>query len=601
MIQEVGARCTGCKACGDICPKGAISYKNNDDGFWYPIVNEEKCIRCGKCRNVCGAVDLIPENTDFTKLSFAAWNRNLEIRRNSTSGGIYQCFAKYVLENGGYIVGSVYTDDFYGAYHTYTDSLDDLPKIMGSKYFQSDTDGIYKTTKKLLQENKTVLFTGTPCQVVAVKKYLGKEYENLITVDFICRGVPSPKLQEMKLKLYESWEKSKIISFKDKSDNYAWVDFGEEIKFENGKTKFISRWRDDYFDAFVRRDLNIRNSCYECMLKGGNNSSEITMGDFWGIKGVTEKDKKNGVSALIINNQAGFDFIQKIKNMVYLEQRSIEEIKQGNPAYVKATKKPEKREEFFNAVNSEGLEKAVKRYCKKTRKENFDSIKKVICMKIRRWAPIFKVRKQLNLYHFIKFNYFCKNIKRYDDAFIVPLKGTVVQLDEKSEVELHGNLFLNYHPSYKRGNQTTLFMLGKQAKFIAENRVDISYNNTIVVNRNAQMRMGYLYSNIGTNIISNFSITFGNHVLIGRDVCIFDSDYHKIFNRDGEVINHDKEVIIEDNVWIGTRTMVLKGSHIGAGAIIGANSMVSGNIEDGHIYINKRESKFFNDNNFWER
>ena len=601
MISEVGSRCTGCKACGDACPKGAISFVNNEEGFWYPVVNEEECVHCGKCRDVCCALKQYEKEEDFTPLAYAAWNRNDEIRRASTSGGIYYCFAKYVLENGGYIIGSVYTDDFRGAYHTYSNDEKDLPRIMGSKYFQSDTEGIYKTTKKLLQEGKTVLFTGSPCQVVALKKYLGKVYQNLITLDFICKGVPSPMIQALKIDLYEKEANSKIVDFRDKCDKYAWVDFGEYIKFENGKEKFISRWQDDTFDCFVRRNLNARESCYECKIKNGTNASEITIGDFWGVKRVTERDLKMGVSALIVNNAEGQVFLDKLNKTIYTEQRPLEEIKNGNPAYGSALKRPEKRNAFFKTINESRLETAVKAFSSKTHKEKISSAKRVFSMKTRRWRPLWRIRKDINWCGFIKYNYFVRNIQREKDAFIIPLKGSVIQLGKKSKVILHGNLILNYNPSYKRGNQSTLFKVEDEGEFIANNRVEISYNNTIVVNRKAKLKMGYLYSNIGTNIICNSSISFGNHILIGRDVCVFDSDYHRIYNQEGNIINGNQDVVVGDNVWIGTRSMVLKGSHIENGAVIGANSMVMGNVDGNKVFINAREAKSIGENIYWQR
>lgn len=254
MINQVNIlECTGCKMCADICAKEAITFEDDQNGFWYPKLDESKCVQCGLCLKQCPVIKK-SERKEFTRVAYASWNSNEEIRRESTSGGVYYSFASYVIDQGGYIVGCSYTEDFCSAYHTYSDNYDGLARIMGSKYFQSDTAGIYKKTRDLLQTGKLVLFTGTPCQVAALKNYLNCDYDNLITLDFICRGVPSPKLQEKKIKLYEKKSGSKVIFYRDKSDKYAWSDFGELIKYANGKEHFISRWEDDINNCFIHEN-----------------------------------------------------------------------------------------------------------------------------------------------------------------------------------------------------------------------------------------------------------------------------------------------------------------------------------------------------------
>ncbi len=281
--------CTGCKMCADICPRKAILFEVSAEGFWYPTIDKSKCVNCGLCYDRCPLnIDLHTHDTCV----YAAWNRDETVRRESTSGGLYFAFAKHVIEEGGYIIGSVYTDDFCGAYHTYSNSMQGLSRIMGSKYFQSDTEGIFNKTRELLEIGHKVLFTGTPCQISALKSFLNREYENLMTVDFICKGVPSPKMQQAKIHLYESKAGSRVTFYRDKWAKYAWSDFGELIRFEDGRERFISRWEDDINDCFIEKNLNLRESCYNCRIKGGTNSSELTMGDFWGIEGVTEKDSK---------------------------------------------------------------------------------------------------------------------------------------------------------------------------------------------------------------------------------------------------------------------------------------------------------------------
>ena len=592
--------CNGCKACGDTCPKNAISYETDSEGFWYPSIDESKCISCGKCLSTCSSK--AGENTEeYVKQAYASWNRDRVVRRESTSGGIYSAFADYVLDNGGIIVGSVYSEDYKSAYHICGSTGTDLEKIAGSKYFQSDTEGIYKKIQEALLTGKDVLFTGTPCQVSALKRFLGKEYEKLITIDFICRGVPSPLIHRKKIELYESEKKCHVVYYRDKWDKYAWIHFGELIKYENGKEQFISRWEDRINDCFVKYNLNVRPSCYFCEYKNGNNRSEVTIGDFWGISVVTEHDLTDGISALIVNSKKGELFIQKLKDRVYLERRPLDEVKRGNEAYVKAIEKPENREIFFEKVNSEGLKAAVNSCAVTTEEEKKILRRRLKRMKKRGLLPIYNNWKSIDWYQFIKYNYFCKQIKREKDAYLIPCKGSYVQLGSTGEIVLDANLFLNYYPWYKRAGRKSLLRIENNAKLVVHNDVEISYSNTLSVDRGGYVEMGHFYTGVGASLVCRRKMVIGNNVMLGRDVCIFDSDYHKIFDDKGKHINPDNEVVIEDNVWIGARSMVLKGTHLREGTIVSAGSMVMGETEANKVFINKREKKSVGDSVMWER
>lgn len=600
-IEEINrVDCNGCKVCGDICPNKAISFETDTEGFWYPVINNDKCIRCGQCFNACSS-RTIDNSREFQKQVYASWNKDKKIRRESTSGGVYTAFAKYILEEGGYIVGSVYSEDYRSAFHISGNSENDLKKIAGSKYFQSDTAGIYKDVLNLLEEGKKVLFTGTPCQVGGLKKFLNHQYDNLITIDFICRGVPSPLVHKKKIELYELRNKSKVTFYRDKWDKYAWIHFGELIRYENGKEQFISRWNDKINDCFVKHNLNVRMSCYRCQYKNGLNEAEITIGDFWGIKGVTEHDLTEGVSALIVNNEKGAEFLALVKKHLYLEQRTLPEIIKGNKAYIRPIDQPKGRESFFEDVNSEGLEATIRKIAIISKEDKKIARRRMRHMKLRRLLPLYKNRKIIDWPKFVKYNYFCRQIKREKGAYLIICKGGDVQLDKGGTVTLEANLFLNYYPCYKRVSRTSLLRVEKNGQLIIHNDVEIAYNNTISVDRGAILEMGHFYTGIGANIICKCRITIGNNVMLGRDVCLFDSDFHSIFDEKGKRINLDKEIIIEDNVWIGARSMVLKGSILREGTIVSANTMVMGETEAGRVFINRREKQSVGEHIIWER
>ena len=329
MIDTIKmTKCTGCKMCGDICPVNAISYEVNEQGFWYPVVDTDKCIKCEKCIKACPvSEECIQFEHSRTKVVYAAWATDDNVRRKSTSGGIYYELALWVINNGGYIVGSVYSDDFKSAYHTFANDMEGLDRIMGSKYFQSDTENIYKKVKELLALDKLVLFTGAPCQVSALKHFLNKDYENLLTVDFICKGVPSPLIHKKKIELYEQKKKVPVTRYGDKTKPYGWSNFGETIEFKNNSKHFISRWKDEINNCFVRKNLNVRESCYLCEFKNGENDSDLTIGDFWGITGVTERDMFYGVSAIVVNTEKGVEAMYNLNNdvvgYIYVEDTNI--------------------------------------------------------------------------------------------------------------------------------------------------------------------------------------------------------------------------------------------------------------------------------------
>jgi len=592
--------CVGCKVCADVCSRKAISFECDVEGFWYPVVDKSICNNCGLCVTKCPSKSEVIEDNNERK-TYAAWNKDSGIRLDSTSGGVYYAIASYVLAQNGYLVGSRYSEDFKSAYHCYEDSFEGLAKLAGSKYFQSDTAGIYSQTQELLKTGRLVLFVGSPCQVSALNKYLGCQYDNLITVDYICKGVPSPLIHKKKIELYESKEKSQVVFYRDKYDKYAWTDFGEQIKYANGKEKFVSRWKDEINNCFVEKNMNIRPSCYQCKNRGANYHSDITIGDFWGVRAVTEHDNKRGVSALIVNSEKGQAFIYKTKDYLYLERRTLEEVKNGNPAYMKSVERPIDREVFFEHVAIKGLDSAVNYYAHRGVRRKLSDEKKVLKAKLRKWIPIIKEIKVINWSQFIKYNYFCSEVYRDRDTFLVPCKGTVINIEKGAKVYIHGNVFLNYYPCYKWAKQHTLFSVASGASYTANNRIEIAFGNTISVSSNASMSMGYLFTGVNTNIVCHHKMEFGNNVMLGRDVCVFDSDYHKIYDEKEKLINDDKPVIVGDSVWIGARSMVLKGSIIENGAIVSANSIVMGNIESNKVFINKREMKSVGQNVMWMR
>lgn len=359
MIVEEKS-CVGCKACADICPKDAILFEVNYEGFWYPQIDESKCIECGACKRVCPAVDTHMASADnrMEPETYKVYHKDLDIRYNSTSGGLYSLVAEQFIKDGGYIVGCSYADDFNSARHIVGNTHKDLLKIRRSKYFQSDTEGIYKKVKELLIAGHKVLFSGSPCQVSALYGFLGKEYENIYTIDYICRGINSPLAYKAYIDELRSVYHSEIEEVHFKNKSRGWTNLGTYVKFTNGKEYYRNRDNDPWVSAYIRGNLYMRYCCENCKYKGFPRVADISMGDFWGLE-FTEEERKLGVSVAFVNTEKGDTLLKATKDQAYLEQREFAEAVNGNPALVSCPIFNPKRKDFFERIQSEPYSKVV--------------------------------------------------------------------------------------------------------------------------------------------------------------------------------------------------------------------------------------------------
>lgn len=399
--------CSGCHACANICPQRCIEMKSDEEGFLYPIVNKDVCINCGLCENVCPVIN---QNEPRKPLKvYAAKNKNEEVRMQSSSGGVFTLMAENVIKEGGVVFGAKFNDN-WDVVHAWTDNIEGIAVFRGSKYVQSTIGNTYQEAKQFLEQGRKVLFSGTPCQIAGLNKYLRKEYDNLLTVDIVCHGVPSPLvwhtyLNEISKTNFKcSSEKKSIllskddsfvirsISFRDKTN--GWKRYGFRIcydflksskdsksNFYKEKVFFQRSEKNIYMKGFLN-NLYLRPSCYHCFARSGKSNSDISIGDFWGVhKYYPNFDDNKGISMILINSKKGksaYDMIE-VLNI----ESTYNQAMNGNPCLEYSVEQTDDRRIFWEKFSILGLE-SIYQLCKK----NTPSFLRRVVNKLRRMFKI---------------------------------------------------------------------------------------------------------------------------------------------------------------------------------------------------------------------
>lgn len=384
MINIVDKKdCCGCEACVQRCPRHCISLHEDEEGFLYPRVDASACIDCGLCERVCPVLNRGVEHEPFA--SYAAKNRNDEIRMTSSSGGIFSALAEGTLSEGGVVFGAMF-DSEWNVVHGYVEGKEELRRLRGSKYVQSHIVCSYKQTEEFLKQGRKVLFSGTPCQIAGLRHFLRKEYDNLLLVDVICHGVPSPGVWRRYLKEEVALKcdpKNTVlprpirgrdahvedISFRDKTLGWKKFSFSLVLSTTNGsgeKFSFCSRshlYENPFMKGFLA-DIYLRPSCYYCPVKCGRSGSDITLGDFWGVDGVMpELDDDRGVSAVLVNTPHGAEALKK--SGVSLWPVEYSQILRRNPALVRSVAEPYKKRVKFFASRQRSFHKTITKLTRK--------------------------------------------------------------------------------------------------------------------------------------------------------------------------------------------------------------------------------------------
>lgn len=354
-------KCCGCNACVQRCPKQCISMQEDEEGFLYPIVDMSNCVDCGLCEKVCPVINQESERNPIEV--FAAVNQDDSIRMQSSSGGIFTALAEQIIRENGVVFGARF-DEKWEVKHDYTETIEGLKVFRGSKYVQSRIGDTFKQAEFFLKAGRKVIFVGTPCQIAGLRLFLRKEYVNLLAVDIICHGVPSPmiwrKYLEDKTKR-QGIEFIQSISFRDKGT--GWKNYSFNIKYEKGNSEssFSEYASQNIFMKGFLADLYLRPSCYACPAKKLKSGSDITLGDFWGIQHIKpELDDDKGVCAFIINTRKGIEWQNKLVIQRY--KFDFTDVVKGNPSLVYSVDIPEKRAAFYDKLRTSGLVKLVSKY-----------------------------------------------------------------------------------------------------------------------------------------------------------------------------------------------------------------------------------------------
>lgn len=354
-ISEMNkAQCCGCTACQNICPQNAITFKQGKETFLEPVIDFEKCINCGLCIKKCPQLNKIIKNNIENQRVYAVKNKNLKERKASSSGGMFSVLARFYLENDGIVFGVAF-DDNLKVKHIAIDKTEDLYKLQGSKYIQSDLKNVFKEVKQHLNENKKILFVGTPCQIAGLKSFLTIDYDNLLLVDLVCHGVPSQTLFDKFIEWKEEQigEKIEEFNFRDKNKK-SWGCYSS-IRTKS-KTIYEDSNENPYYRAFLNGDI-YRDCCYDCLYATEDRIGDITIADFWGCEDYYPKfTDKNGVSAVLINNEKGKKIFESIKKDIEYIETDIIKVKRKNHNLERPNKRNEIRKKAYNNLEDKNFQ-----------------------------------------------------------------------------------------------------------------------------------------------------------------------------------------------------------------------------------------------------
>ena len=601
--------CCGCNACGDVCPFKAISFKTDIEGFWYPVVNPGKCTDCGLCEKVCPELHIAElKKNDYEKpITIAAIHKNMKIRWDSTSGGAFSALAEGMYKQGGYVSGAIYNHNFSVSNYISNNEAD-LEKLRSSKYLQSNAEGLYHEIRSLLRKGEKVLACGTPCQMAALRSFLQKDYENLTIVDFVCRGVNSPKVYRKYLDSLERMFDGKVVYVKAKNKELGWRNLTRKVVFDNGKAYYGVHMEDDFRRGY-HTNVFCRPSCYQCQYKGFPRMADITIADYWGIENVDKNlDNNIGTSMILLNSKKGELYFESVKDKLEYRVTPFELILPGNLALTKPIP-PAKinREQFFCDLDSGTFEEVAQKYFPlsssklTTLKKKIKGILKTLLFVGSKYGFSFKA-----YYNFVWLNFMRRKTGRGLNFgnLIYTMPSSVFDIHPTAKIKIEAPFIYGNNPVKGMCLPTCLRMEAGTTLEIHDGPLtrygvgayNLRYGAYIEVINGGRLVIGQGGANVGLTIMCAKEVTIGNGVRIGRNVSIRDwNGPHVVIN--DTYINH-APVHIGNHVWLCSGCTIMPGVTIGEGSVVAANATVTKNVPP-KSFVAGSPAKIVKDNIEW--
>lgn len=595
--------CCGCNACGDICPKGAISFKVDNEGFWYPQVDNNKCVDCGLCNKICPVETecLSRRNNIIEPACYAAEHKSIEVIFSSTTAGMFSALAEGMYAQKGYVGGAIHNEDF-SVSHFVSNNRNDLQQLRRSKDLQSNAEGFYKRIKKLLDADEKVLVCGVPCQIAALLNYIGKDYENLITVDLVCAGVNSPKVWRKYLDYIENKVGAKIVWTENKSKEYGWDKLTQKFVFDNGDEYFDTDKTSLFIHGYIVSHLYCRPSCYECNFKGFPRIADITIGDFWGITKYTKNHNSNmGTNLVMINSKKGEEYFNKIKKRVNVEEAKLKWALSGNPALTTSISKlSNKRADFFKDMDNISFDELIEKY-EPFHQSTIKTKLKIIKKKIKFVKYIVQTTRlhPKAVYQTVKYSGI-RNLLH--NKGIICGTNCYINISKSAQLKVDGVLTIGRKDKFPRSNLETRIYIGENAKFNILGEFKIDADCEIVVFNGAELtihgsKLSASDANTGLRIVCGEKIEFMSDVGIGRNVVIRDTNGAHYMNTAG--YRPTRPVVIGEKAWLCEACTIMPGVKIGRGGIVGAHSMVTKSVPS-HALVSGTPAKVVQENVLWK-
>lgn len=570
--------CCGCQACGDICGKKAISFQTDEEGIWYPVVDRAKCVDCGLCEKVCPIINRTSCSSNASVPECIVLQApNSYDRLQSASGAAYTLLVRAVFEKGGYVAGHIW-DGHFSVKGYISGNPEDLEILRGTKYLQSNVEGIYLAVRKLLNDGKLVLFSGTPCQNAAMRSFLKKDYEKLILTDFVCMGIDSPFAFKKYIESLEKQYNSKVVYFKAKSKEVGWRYLTNKAVFENGKSYFGINGRDANLNATFL-DVLVRPSCYDCKFKGFPRVSDMTIGDYWRRKyDYDPLDDNSGTSYIMIHNVKAAALVEDVKQKCHFRAIDFHKIIEANQKAVESVPEPFfERTEFYKRLHNEDFSTLVEEYSllKERRKSKVSKIKA-------------QLRKVLNILHFYKdrpfgifafiyYNFLNSRVQtNFFSGDILLLKKTKLNIRKGASIEVKGVCII------KGGNLKTHIYLGNNSKLSLDNNA-IHEGVTIIANNSASIKLGFksiVHKQVELHALTGICI--GDFSLICNHACIDETNQGVLYFN--EVNKPNREIIIGTHVLLNRGCVIKAGTNLQDETIVHENAIVDGIFEP-HVVL----------------